>query len=236
MELTANDSRGQADLVATDNPVTRMTLRRAIEFALEKNREAIQQWEGLAHDDYRTVAWVFVRWLRPHPKLVALRSVGEVADLVEAELEKIFGTGDPWLEALGDWDSAGKGVDPYDDFIACWQRVRVPMGSGPLEWAYFRAQTEPLDWPHTGKSKRGDGYRAFLNLAYWLQRQSDTDRIIVACEKWGKVLGVSPDSISRWRQRAESESILVVERKGSTGHGATECRFDETAITRLGGV
>lgn len=104
--------------------------------------------------------------------------------------------------------------ETWIDFLAGWQRVRVPVGQGVIETAFQRAK-ESLS-PPTVVEQFGEGPIALLgSLCRELQRINGEKEFYLDCRTAGRLIGV--DHVSAWRYlRAFCEvGILEAGDKGS---------------------
>lgn len=195
--------------------------------AADKNRSALEYaetWQG--------VAFTFTRYLKGHPGLRHLDS-RDAGDVVDRLLTEMFpDAADPWVELLGDADSAGGNCEPFDHFTHCWDIVKHPIEEAPLDQAVRLAAEHPVALPQY-RSPRWEPYRRFVSISRWLQFAQDGENIFLPVRKFGELLGVSPMTVSNYRTRAEQDGYLV-RVKEHVRHRATEYRFNLEALRSQG--
>jgi hypothetical protein len=142
--------------------------------------------------------------MKAHSEVTAL-APWEVAETVDSVVCALYPRAEnPWTEAFLDCDAAGNSVDPYDDFLAAWDRVEHPLPEGRFERAERLAETFPLR--STRHSKARDArYRSLVSLAYWLSRLSEPEPFFLPVRKVGEN---SMDG-SRLIARAVQEGLLI---------------------------
>ncbi len=131
------------------------------------------------------------------------------------------GADDPWVELLGDCDSAGNPDDPFEHFTHCWDTIQHPLGESPLERATRLAEEHPVVLPRY-QSPRWKPYRRFISICRWLQVAQNGDSFFVPVHTFDGILGVEAKTVSNYRKRAEREGYLVLvkkhERRKATGY------------------
>lgn len=200
-----------------------MPLREYVLFAARKNREAIEEaekWQG--------VAFTFTRYMMSHPDLKGFKSQ-DAADLLDELLRRMFpGAGDPWVELLGECDSAGNPGDPFENFAHCWDTIQHPRKEDPLERAIRLAEEHPVILPGY-QSPSWKPYLRLISICRWLQVTTNGESFFVPVRTFAEILGVAIKTVSNYRGRAEREGYLVLV-KDHEGRQATEYRFNLDAL------
>ena len=196
-------------------------------FAAEKNRAALKYAEG-----WQGVAFTFARHLKVHPGLRE-RSSQCAGDVVDRQLAKMFPQAeDPWVELLGNTDSAGRYCEPFEHFVEAWDEVLYPIGETPIELAVRLAEEHPVAMPEY-PSPRWAPYRHFISICRWLQFAQDGENIYVPVRKFGELIGRPIKTISNYRKRAVRDGYLILVKAHQGRSQATEYRFN---LERLAAV
>ncbi len=200
-----------------------MPLGEYVVFAAEKNREALEgaeNWQG--------VAFTFTRYMLSHPDLEGLTSQN-AADHLDELLGGMFPEADdPWVELLGDCDSASNHDDPFENFAHCWDTIQHPRKEDPLERATRLAEEHPVILPGY-QSPRWKSYRRFVSICRWLQVAQGRESFFVPVRTFAEILDVAPKTVSNYRGRAERDGYLVLV-KEHEGRQATVYRFNLDAL------
>jgi len=182
---------------------------------------------------YRSPAFEPVRRLRLHPLLVDLddQESAEIVHKAFCEIEGVEVDSERadhvWVKLLGDSDSKGEHIDPYDDFLYCWDECKSP-GPNPLERAVQRAKEDPRPADYFGErfsSRRRMKYRRFLRVAEELQLAQGEQPILLPTTRLPSLLDTDQGQITRWRQLATKDGFLKQVAKYKRGIKADEFRF-----------
>ena len=199
--------------------------------ALKSNQQELQAARRGESKCYRSPAFGFVKLVKGAPSFRDL-SAWEAAQRVEAELRLIFSAEPPgtlWERALGSESSNGKVIDPYDDFLACWDSC-VASGLSPLDAAYQQAgqmQIHPRSFGPESTCERDGPFRFFLTVAELLQRARRGQSILLPTQRLAELFGTSAPQISRWRKRGVSLGFLREVKAAAHKRGrATEFVFE----------
>jgi hypothetical protein len=172
------------------------------------------------YPEWQSPMWEFARLAKAHPS-IGMLSGSEAADVIEKHMKGWPRPGESesiWEDLFPD---AGGAEDVLSDFMHSWDRVRFLPGTDPLGNALRKAEACPLQPP----IRRGEGFARFISLAGWLQVFPDGP-IMLPVEKLGKLLGVEPRTISRYRQWAVEDGLLQLVKPHDRPNGrATEFRF-----------
>jgi hypothetical protein len=158
--------------------------------------------------------WEFCRYLLAHSEFKSLRGAALVRK----------------LRRLTDLDE-----DLLDIILSEIELVKYAKGTGPFEWAVALSLQYPLSDPEDLGIER---YNKFLSIAGWLQRQRPDKSIVLPVAKIASELGVTAQTVSLWRRRAQKQSLLKeVERYNVERKKATRFRFamERFSILRVGG-
>lgn len=179
-------------------------------------------------EDWMSPLWPFVRTLTGHPEMN-----GRTPEHALQQVEINMGS---WPSPQGkrcrwrhyfDLSAEGGRID----FITTWDTVRYPPGHSPLANAMQKASKKPL-LPTRCYSPI---YGQFISIAGWLQVTMGDRNILLPCHSLAPLLEVEPRTISRYRQLAVKDKLLIPEKthrfKSGGGGAATEFRFD---VTRFG--
>jgi len=165
---------------------------------------------------YKSPAFEFVRQIRLHPMLVELDrdASAKLVDKALCEIEGVtIGSEESdhiWVKLLGDTDSKGDHVDPYEDFLDCWDACKSP-GPNPLERAVLRASEDPKPADHFGErfsSRRREKYRRFLRVAEELQLEQGNEPILLPTTRLPYLLDTDQSQITKWRKLARKDGFL----------------------------
>jgi Primase C terminal 1 (PriCT-1) len=216
----------RSPVVSTDGeefPVAE-SLADHVRFAAKVNREALRKADG-----WMGAAFTFARYLKGHPRLRDL-TPQEAADRVDEMLDELLpGSANPWVDLLGDADSAGNPCDPFEDFVHAWDHVKYPAGATALEMATRLAESHPLPMSEYARP-RWERYRRFVCICHWLQALQREGNIFLSVRKFGEILGTDKTTISHYRQRAEEDGYLIKVREHA-GRMATEYQFNPEKLT-----
>lgn len=192
---------------SNEGPVGEDSLTEAVQSALEATTSVLEKASSAGV--WKTPAFEFARRLKGRPELGQLSAV-KAADRIECKLVKVTGDANfPWVTGLGDIDSLGERVDPYSDFIKCWDSVQRP-GGNTLQSAVKQA-SEPDDPAEFGErlSRRGrEGARRFYRTCRVLQELAGDDPFYIAIESGAEAFGVDGRQISRWFYAGVKHGLL----------------------------
>lgn len=152
------------------------------------------EWRSVQHGRRKqSPLWAFCRELRQEPKLHDLEDKAALAKVRDALRQS--GTS---LDAL--WPDCD---DPAIDFLAAWRHTDK---IGSFAAALRAADSEPERIAHTISI----GYSRFCGLCAQLQRRKGCEPIILSVEAFASALGVDRRTISRYKQQAEVDGLLVL--------------------------
>jgi hypothetical protein len=152
-------------------------------------------------EDGCSETWEFCRYLLAHSEFKNLRG---------APLSRK-------LRRLTDLD---EGL--LDVILSEIERVKFAHGLGPLEWAVKMSCQYPLSDPEDLQIER---YNKFLSIAGWLQVSQHDKPIVLPVAKLASELGVTPQIVSNWRQRAQRQGLLKEVARYVAHKQATRFRF-----------
>jgi hypothetical protein len=152
-------------------------------------------------EDGCSETWEFCRYLLAHSEFKKLRG---------AALSRK-------LRRLTDLDE-----ELLDVILSEIERVKFAQGAGPLDWAVVMSSQYPLSDPEDLQLEK---YNKFLSIAGWLQIIRGAEPIVLPVEKLAGELGVTPQLVSNWRQRAQRQGILSEVKRYVAHKQATQFRF-----------
>jgi len=194
--------------------------------ATEVNERIFRRLQGTRRK-WRSPCFELVRRLRWEPALRDL-TAEDAAETVEAALGVTLGQDKEkylWEHVIGHSDTEGNQVDPFFDFLDCWEKVREAPSA--LVEAVAEVRATPRGETYYGQSLKGlrwEGFREFLSIAHSLQDRAGTGTIFLAVEPFAELLSVSSQQISKYRQRAERYGYLRKVADARPGRAA-EFRF-----------
>lgn len=203
----------------------RVRFLETVRTAAEANARIVQRLQGT--DRWRSPCFEFVRRLRWEPTLRGLTGE-QAAEVVEVALREIYPEAGEllWEQVLGHNDTGGQQVDPFTDFLLCWDNIRETPSLLETALEEVRADPESAE-AFLGGRLRAAGwkpFREFLALLNRLQIHAGPGRIWPAVEPVAALLGVSPQQVSRWRKMALKRGYLDLVADSYPGHAA-EFRF-----------
>jgi hypothetical protein len=145
---------------------------------------------------FRSPMWHFVRLCAAHPQLrgrPAMDAFQRVGKVKPKGLNAVF----MWAEMFPDSD------DPEIEFIATWDRVRVPAGDDILAMAVALAKERPLQ----PRNCISPGYGLYVSIAGRLQELRPGNYINLPVERLAKALGVKETTVSYYAQCAKKMGI-----------------------------
>jgi hypothetical protein len=143
--------------------------------------------------------WEFVRLCAAHPALrgkSALDAFQQVSSIRLRDGDRGF----PWEESFLDSD------DPRMEFIATWDKVRIPAGDDILDLAVALAKEKPLQ----PRNCISEGYGRFVSIAGWLQQLRPGNYINLPVERLGTILKVDPRTVSHYAAFAKSNRLITL--------------------------
>jgi hypothetical protein len=169
---------------------------------------------------WRTPLFEFCRLAKAHASLAGLRAKLAIKR-VEAWLRTQRTN---WTSFVGIADED----QGRDEFRGTWDKIRCPAGSDPLAAAVEKARKNPITIPEDWRYS--NGYVLFVAVAAWLQQAQPDQPILLPCRKLAKLMGVSAMQISRYREWAVEDGLLIVTKasryNADKGRGeATEFRL-----------
>ncbi|MCI0409660.1 MAG: hypothetical protein L0191_14045, partial [Acidobacteria bacterium] len=173
------------------------------------NSEALRRLGGKR---WRSPAFELARRLKNEPRLRGLSGL-DAADLVNAALAEIHAQeeeGFLWEKFIGHNTTDGQQIDPYTDFVHCWDKCRG-ADEGALSRAYQAMMEHPPSEDHFGEGFQGgrwEPFRRFLSLAERLQSDAGDSPIFLAVTPLADLFAVAEQQISRWRGIAERAGFL----------------------------
>lgn len=194
--------------------------------AAEDNQRIVRRLQGTGR--WRSPCFEFARRLRWEPKLRDLRAE-DAEQIVEDALGVIFPQDKEeflWEHVIGHSDTDGQQVDPFLDFLDCWEKLRQTPSA--LAEAVAEARANPRPGTFYGEKLAGlkwERFREFLAIADVLQNRAGEGSIFLAVQPLGALLGVSAEQVSTYRRRAERYGFLVKLAEARPGRAA-EFRFD----------
>ena len=131
--------------------------------------------------------------------------------------------GFPWEELFPDSD------DPQMEFVATWDKVRIPAGEDILALAVALAKQKPLK-PRISISP---GYSRYVSIAARLQELRPNNYIQLPVERLAKAIGVDARTISHYGQFARKDGLvtLIAKHHKQSGQAAKyvfHCEFFNT--------
>ena len=141
--------------------------------------------------------WGFVRFCAAHPRLRGIPAVDAFQQISNAQLKD--GRNLSWADSF---DSD----DPAAEFLATWDKVRVPAGDNILTLAVALAKERPLH----PKNCISQGYRLYVSVAGRLQELLPGECINLPVERVGKALGAQVRTISYYAQLAKKAGYITL--------------------------
>lgn len=145
--------------------------------------------------NWQTPAWDFGRFAKAHPRLVNLNE-DDALRVVKETIGSKF-----WEEHL-DMDQADAEM-AFDDI---WVKCRAIPGYDPLTVAVIEARNAAKGADPNGPA----GYNTFLEIAKSLKRQLQNEPFYLPCHKLAPLMGCTPMTVSRYRQKAIRSGLLKV--------------------------
>ena len=176
------------DRIPTDLP-----LPDYLDWARKRNDELYSAGTDGAH--FRSHMWDFVRFCAAHPRLRGLSARDAFQQISNAQLKD--GGNLSWADSF---DSD----DPAVEFLATWDKVRVPAGDDILTLAVALGKERPLH-PKNCISQR---YGLYISIAGRLQELRPGDYINLPVERLGKALSVDGRTISYYARLALTDGCI----------------------------
>ena len=174
---------------------TELPLAKYVQWAWRQNDEHYEPPStGKA---FRTPMWEFVRLCAAHPAL-RKRSAPYAFQQVDRVRLRDSDRSFPWEEWFPDSD------DPRMEFIATWDKVRIPAGADILALAVALADEKPLK----PRLSIPEGYSRYVSIAGRLQELRGEDYINLPVERLGTILDVDPRTVSYYAAFARSYGLL----------------------------
>jgi len=170
-----------------DRVPTELPLPDYLDWARKRNDELYSAGTDGAH--FRSHMWEFVRFCAAHPQLRGLAAMDAFQQISSVNLKD----GRPLS-----WADAFDSDDPAAEFLATWDKVRVPAGDDILTLAVALAKERPLH-PKNCISQR---YGLYISVAGRLQELRPGDYINLPVERLGKALSVDGRTISYYARLA----------------------------------
>jgi hypothetical protein len=165
---------------------------------------------------YCTPEFHFARFIKGHPQLINLEA-DEAFRIVDSLFRLRLRLGESveerWSEAFFGYSDAD---DSAAEFMAIWQKVKVPVGVDRLREAFRRArQRGPI--PGLDGS---EAYRLFLSAVRELRGLVEPDEVIfMPVHNVSAILGCSAMSISRFRDAAVASGYIRLLRPHDRAQG-----------------
>jgi hypothetical protein len=172
---------------------------------IERLRSSIDKSVG---SGWCSPTWQFARIAKGHPELWHL-SASEAVEKIEA------------LLGAAVWGRFVESDDPRVEFLATWDKIRLPGSSDILESALDMANFRPLKpW-----IKHSAFYCRFVSLAGHLQRYLPGQPIALPVERIAQVLGVKYQTVCNYRNLAVQDGLLAKVDKHVPHHKAATYLF-----------
>lgn len=171
-------------------------------------KEQIKRWDetGIWNEGgYESALFRFVQILKSMPELSSSLQVDEATQRILSAFSPYdYTTLDEIWQVLG----FKKLEDPTIEFRRTWKKTLFGSNSDPLTMALAMSRSSQLQ-PATGTwpSKR---FGEFVSLCGWLQVLTFPDPIFLPVRTIGKCLEISPICVSRYREEAVDQGILVL--------------------------
>jgi hypothetical protein len=143
--------------------------------------------------------WEFVRSCKAHPTLSGLSATNALQQINKIRLRD-GDLGFPWEEGFPDSD------DPRMEFVATWDKVRVPFGADILDMAVATAKQKSLK----PRNCISESYRFYVSIAGRLQELRPGDYINLPVERMAKAIGVAPRMVSNYAQVAKKSGLITL--------------------------
>ena len=192
------------------------------------NADRIKGFRSSSNTPYRTELWTFTRYIKSGCQ-------------PDSNPETIFDEVDRWIQQTGGWEQIVPNLDSeeiYLEFVSNWRDIRHRTDDSALDRAYRAAQLQPLSHKRYSQNKRLQGYAEFISLAGWLQKQVGNAPIMLPVERVADLLGKTPRTVCRYRQRAlpDGDGFMIEVVHHVPGRLATKFRFAVEQFPELKGV
>jgi hypothetical protein len=181
-------------------------------WAAEQNDAAYQN----GGEAYRSPMWEFVRLMAAHPDLKgcgAVDAFDRVSNLEVNQGERRLS----WPELFPDSD------DPETEFLATWDKVRVPAGQDILIYAAGLARDKPIKLRRPISEK----YSLFVSIAAHLQFLRPGQYINLPVVRLADILKVDLRTVSYYTHRAITDGFLArLAKHHALSHQAAKYTFD----------
>jgi hypothetical protein len=207
--------------------VDRDSLADLMKAIFEASLENYGDFDRANRDEWQSDMLPVVRWLRSLPTLAKLDAPAawkNVAKVVQGWRGK---TCDQWWIAY-----IGIGEeDAQVEFLHWWDKIRCLPNGSSLEYALYLADLRPIMLQDDIVTKRSQKYPRFVNMCAHLQKGAGRQKnIFLPIEAIGELLGVTPMSVSRYREWAIKDDYLklvTTAKRNPKGPGrAAEYRFN----------
>ena len=162
--------------------------------------------------------WYFVRALKGHPAFIWLEP-----PTAWLKLQQALG-GDEKSDEVWCQYSADDLETIQVAFLDSWAKVQCPLGD-PLNNAALLAHHLPMRLAPETAERRSHGYPRFVSMAGWLQVHAGCNPIFLPVERVGELLGVTPRTVSTYRQWAVEDGYLKRLTAPAKGPGRPADRF-----------
>lgn len=109
----------------------------------------------------------------------------------------------------------------FVDFRAAWNRVKHPVGDGPLDNIFADSQRAG---PPVGCERFADGVRALAAFCRELQRRAGDNPFFLAGREAARLLNIHHVTAAKWLKHLENHKIIAVVTKGGRSR-ASEYRY-----------
>jgi hypothetical protein len=203
---------------------------------------AYAEFQNADREVWMTGVFHFVRGLKSHPsleKLTAKAALAEVEKVFAGWMSKRGSSGNIKARATEAWESYFD-IDrdtARAEFLTSWDKVRCVAGRGPWQEAWHLAQTRPVKWGDDHVSMDSPVYHRFLSFSGWLQVSIGAAPFWLPVRDVGKLLGVTPMMVSKYRQIAVLDRWLrEVEKPVYPSKKATRFVFDVSRVPMMRGA
>jgi hypothetical protein len=226
-ENNQNERQQKGEGKVPGKPQDELLKYRSRPFA-EYLREAVKEfkrwWVEEAEEWQAETLFQFVRLVKSHPSMGQVD--GAAACDAIAKVFRVWAKGRKELRSADLWAVflEFEEADAVAAIIDVWDRVRYLLGQDPLDVAMELARRVPLN--SEGDSRKWTReYDQFLSLAGWLQVAMGNRSILLPVERVGELLGVKARTVSRYRDWACADGVLV-KVKGACKGRAAEFQFN----------
>lgn len=189
-----------------------LPLERYVQWAIQQNAVWLEKRADLEPVEGDRRGWagptfLFAAHMRSYSALARADARG-AAMAVERVLEGLYpGSPHPWLSAFRDTDTVGNLLDPYDDFLASWEKVKHPLVEGDFIRAVRLADEFPL-FCSQYQASRHTHYVLLVSVCLWLGRLSAPEPFFISVRKAGELVGKSHVAGSQLLKRMMQEGLI----------------------------